>query len=568
MIEQIQVHGFEAPEITRGEVAERGHPMDADHELHSSIFTSALDCVIVIDAQGMVVDLNPAAERTFGYKRDEILGKEMAALLMPPGLRERHRRALAKFRGKGPGSILDRRIELEGMRADGSEFPLELTVTQIAREPAMFAGFLRDVTEQRKATEAKNLLAAASAAFDSSLDPLQTMRTIARTAVPKLAELCVIDLLRDDGSIGDSVVAALDERTQSRLEELRARQPLDIEGTHPVARALRAREPVVIHDLTDPDTLEGVAQSDEHLRLIREAGYQSAVVMTLAARGRLLGALSFLRVRDGCHYDPDHLPLMQELANRAALALDNANLYAERVRVARTLQQSLLPAALPAVHGVQLAFVYHPASEGSEVGGDFYDVFEAPSGCWLVVGDVCGKGTEAAALTALVRHSVRALAFSQSSPARVLRSVNEVMLSHELGGRFATAILARLYLSQRPACAIIASAGHPPPLLLGADGSISQPPASGTLLGVLRQMRSPEIEVELTPGTTLVLYTDGLTDAGAPEHELSIEELACDLADHADSSPAELVNRLEHLALARGPRPLRDDIAIVAARVS
>ncbi len=364
------------------------------------------------------------------------------------------------------------------------------------------------------------------------------------------------------------MVAAVEERLTRRLEELRAREPLDVTGSHPVARALRSAEPVWMHDLIDPVTLQEAAQSEEHMRFMRHAGYRSAVVVKLIARGRVLGTLSFLRTGNGRDLDPDHLPLMRDLANRAAMALDNANLYAELAHVARTLQRSLLPDALPEVPGVQLASAYHPVGEGAEVGGDFYDVFQVPSGCWLVVGDVCGKGTEAAAVTALVRHSIRALALHRDSPADVLRSVNETMLSHELSWRFATAILARLELSGGgPVRATIASAGHPPPVLLGADGRACCPDVSGALLGVLPEARSHDVLVTLEPGASVVLYTDGLTDAGAPLGAIGSEELCGHLARGGPAEPSVLVKRLEELAGAHSRGRLRDDIAIVAARV-
>jgi serine phosphatase RsbU (regulator of sigma subunit) len=425
----------------------------------------------------------------------------------------------------------------------------------------------REIAALRRAAEAKDLLASASAAFDTSLDPLQTMRTIVRTAVPRLADLCVVDLIREDGAIGDSVVAAVEERVTRRLEELRAREPLQIDGLHPVARALRSNEPVWIHDLTDPATLDQVAQSEEHLRFMHAAGYRSAVVIKLTARGRLLGALSFLRTHSGHDFDAEHLPLMQDLANRAALALDNANLYAERTRVARTLQRSLLPDALPSVQGLQLASAYHPVGEGGEVGGDFYDVFESPSGCWLVVGDVCGKGVEAAAVTALVRHSIRALALEWASPERVLRGVNAAMLSHALAGRFATAILVRMDLGEHSVRATIASAGHPPPLLLTAAGHASSPVVSGTLLGVLEQIDAHDVEVALERGDSLILHTDGLTDAGAPSREIALEELHRQLAASAPATPGALVEQLVHLAHERSAGRLRDDIALLAAGI-
>ncbi len=238
--------------------------------------------------------------------------------------------------------------------------------------------------------------------------------------------------------------------------------------------------------------------------------------------------------------------------------------------VAHTLQRSLLPEALPALAGLQLASVYRPADHDSEAGGDFYDVFEAPSGCWLVIGDVCGKGVEAAAVTAMVRHSIRALAFREPSPAQVLETVNEVMLSHDLSGRFATAFVARIDCPTslgHPARAILSSAGHPAPVLVDPSGKANCPQVSGTLLGVLPQPRLDDVEVTLEQGSTLVLYTDGLTDAGAPARVLAAQELCLELAGRARYPPQMLAGLLEDLAVSRGAGQLRDDIAILAARV-
>lgn len=535
--------------------------------LAAAVLHAALESVFVIDADGVVVELNPAAERTFGYQRTQAIGLELASLILPPHLRGRHCGSLKGAGAGGAGAFVGRRVELTAVRSDSSELLVELSVRPLPTSPPLAAAFIRDITQPHRDAEARELLAAASAAFDASLDPLQTMRTIAQTAIPQLAGLCMIDLIREDGTIGDSVAAARRSELAAQLEQMRASSPLDPQGMHPVARALRVGAPVIIHDLTGSAEQEAAAVADEHIELMVQSGFRSAVVMRLSARGRLIGALSFLHESDAL-FDQSHIALMQELADRAAMALDNANLYAERTRIASTLQRSLLPDALPDIEGLQLASAYHPVGAGNEVGGDFYDVFQVPSGCWLVVGDVCGKGMEAAAITALVRHSVRALAFRDLSPGEVLASVNQVMLSHELQGRFATAVIARLDLSQRPVRASIVSAGHPPPLVLQRSGVAYCPPARGVLLGVLSQISEAELEVCLHPGDTLVLYTDGLLDAGAPSSPLSEEELCQRLRGATGASPSAVVAKLDRLARAHGAGRLRDDIAILAARVS
>lgn len=422
-------------------------------------------------------------------------------------------------------------------------------------------------SKRRRAGEARELLAAAGGAFDRSLDPRQTMRAIAHVAVPRLAEMCIVDLLHEDGTLGETVTVAEPGEGVTRLEALRAEYPLNLESDHPVARAIRSREPVVAQDLRDAHTLQQVAPEPESRCFILSSGYQSAIVMPLLARGRVLGALSLFYTHDGRRHDSEHLALVRDLADRAATALDNANMYAARTHLARTLQRSLLPDRLPVIDSLALSSAYHSVGEGNEVGGDFYDVFTTPLGCWLAVGDVCGKGPEAAAVTALVRHSIRAFAFVRASPAQVLGAVNEVMLGHALAQRFATVILARLDLTAEPARAVVAGAGHPPPVLLAANGFAECPGVRGTMLGVRPGSNVLDLELELKPGSTLVLYTDGLLDAGAPRRGLTPRELCDLLAEHAGAPPQVIVQQLERLALSSGGGRLRDDVAIVAARV-
>lgn len=532
----------------------------AGDSIAAAIFAETLDCVFVLDEDGVVVELNPAAEATFGYEREEATGVPLTKLILPPPQRSRHHRRLGRLRARGAQRLIGRRVEMAARRADGSELLVELTLTALRTDPPRYAGILRDVTQPHRDAEARELIAVASAMFDSSLDPRETMHIIAQTAIPRLAELCAIELVQDDGTIGDPVVVADDDSLARQVMALRSERPIDPTGMHPVARALRLSAPIVIYDLAQRE------HGDEIGALLLQAGYRSAVVMRLVARDRLLGALSLLRRRESPPAK-DELGLMRELADRAAMALDNATLYAERARVAHTLQRSLLPEALPRVEGLEIASAYHPVGAGSEVGGDFYDVFELPSSCWLTVGDVCGKGTDAAAITALVRHSIRALAFQGLSPAAVLAAVNEVMLSHDLRGRFATAVIARIDLSASPRRVTLASAGHPPPLVLDGRGVVTCPEVRGMLLGVVPQVAEADMDLSLPEGATIVLHTDGLLDAGAPSQALTSDDLRRRLQSERPLTPAALVKGLEDIAQASGAGHLRDDIAILVARI-
>jgi serine phosphatase RsbU (regulator of sigma subunit) len=217
---------------------------------------------------------------------------------------------------------------------------------------------------------------------------------------------------------------------------------------------------------------------------------------------------------------------------------------------------------------VELAAAYRAAGEGLDVGGDFYDVFATGDQHWcVVIGDVCGKGAEAAAVTARARYTIRTAAGRQRSPARILRSLSEVMLGEDqtLDGRFVTIACVHLDLSQGHPRATIACGGHPLPLLVHPDGRAHEVGAPGTLLGLLPDPTLPERTVELGPGDVLVLYTDGLTEAGAPQHILTPGDLAAVAAQAAGGSASGMVQHLVGAALGRGPAP-RDDLAVLALR--
>jgi hypothetical protein len=406
----------------------------------------------------------------------------------------------------------------------------------------------------------------ATATFDSSLDPTDALRNLAAAAVPELAELCVVYLLDRDGSIANTVAAGVDTNLAREVERVRASVPLDLEGAHPVAQVLRSGEPRVFGDLTDPAALEQIASQDEHQRLMREAGYRSAAVFPMVARGRTHGAIAFLHVGNDARYDRGVLEVLADLTGRAALSFDNARLYAERTHVAHTLRRSLMPSVLPAIPGLELASFFRPLGAGSEVGGDFYDAFGNERCCWLVVGDVCGKGADAAALTAFLRHTTVAYAREADSPGAVLARVNEAMLEQDFDGRFATAILVNLRIADGEASVKVASAGHPAALLTRNGGGAGEFGERGALLGVFADPQIGEATTVLAPGDSLALYTDGLLEAHAPDRTLTSEQMIEQLRRRSPERADETIDAL--LDLVELDEGVRDDIAILSARVT
>lgn len=405
------------------------------------------------------------------------------------------------------------------------------------------------------------LLIRATAKLDTSLDPQQTLRRIASTALGELAELCVVDLIDDEGTVTMTVAASVDPTLAVRVEEMRRGQLIEPLGEHPVSRVLSGRRPHVMHDLSDaPALLEVISGAGEQSRALA-AGL--ATIVPMVARGRLLGVISFVHGRAA---QASEQRVLEDLTGRAALAYDNARLYAERAAVAQTLRRSLMPAALPCVPGLELESYFRPTGTGSEVGGDFYDVFGDEKCCWMVVGDVCGKGAEAAVLTAFLRHTTAAYTHDGSGPASVLGRVNEAMLNYDFDGRFATAILARLTFGPAGVGLTVAAAGHPSALLFRGDGSTEELGENGTLLGVFHDAQIGETSTVLLPGDGLALYTDGLPEAQAPNRFLSPNEMLDALERSAPASARDTLGAL--LGLVDLTQGARDDIAILAVRVA
>lgn len=414
---------------------------------------------------------------------------------------------------------------------------------------------------------AMDLLIEAGGVLASSLDLTTTMDQVARLTVPRLADLCVIDLRDEDGSIRDVAVAAAEDELARDLEELRASYPLDPHGEHPVAQVIRSGEPVLLPEMSST-LLSSFAQGSKHAEFMIEHGYHSAVVAPLVAREHTLGALSVLRLGTGEPYGPEDMDLVLELARRAALAIENARLYTERTRIAHTLQQALLPESLPDLPGAELEARYCAAGELNEVGGDFYDVFEHGSDRWmLVIGDVCGKGPRAAGVTALARHTLRAAALSDQSPPEMLGTLHRALRRQPPGADLCTVCLVMMEYATGHACLTVALAGHPPPLIIDQDGVARLIGKPGTLLGVLDPIDVTETQAELQPGETLLLYTDGVPDAGHSDQQLG-EDGLIELCQKATSMDlGRLLEHIEHEALEHAEGSLRDDLALLGLRL-
>jgi PAS domain S-box-containing protein len=573
-------------------------------ERASTILEAALDCVITMDHHGAVVDFNPAAEATFGYARDDAVGRPLVDLIVPPHLRAKHLAGLRRYLATREPEIMNRRLELDGWRADGTSFPVELTVTRVGRsEPPLFAGFLRDITARRQAEAERRRLvkeAVASRASEeaarvraefaqheaesergrlafladigmrmaSSMDYTTTLEQVARAAVPAIADVCVVTVLEPDGRPQPLAIVHADPQRERLAREM-VRLGSAVSASLPgVAEVMRTGEHELLSDVTD-DLLVGSAHDEQHLRFLRAMGVRSSLSVPMKASGRILGVVALGLADPARRFGSDDVVVATALAARAGLHIDNARLYTERSRIAETLQQSLMPAELPAIPGLEVAAHYRAAGDQNEVGGDFYDVFGSEPGVWTaVIGDVSGKGAEAAALTALTRHTLYAAALRDSSPARNLAFLDEAMRRRAHGtGSFSTVVYARVCPGAESTAVTLASGGHPPALILCADGRVERVETTGTLVGVLEQARFEERELRLRPGEMLLLYTDGAIELRRSDLTFGERELERVLCEQAGRSAAQVVDAVAGRIDELQDGSPRDDVALLGLRM-
>jgi serine phosphatase RsbU (regulator of sigma subunit)/anti-sigma regulatory factor (Ser/Thr protein kinase) len=296
---------------------------------------------------------------------------------------------------------------------------------------------------------------------------------------------------------------------------------------------------------------------------------RSAAILPLVVRGRVMGAL-FLAVHTGRELDAETIALGEELAARAGVAIDNARLFTARTAAARTLQASLLPPALPFIDGVDLGARYVAGSSGLDVGGDFYDVFPLYGDRHLLVlGDVRGRGVDAANAALLIRLVIRSAAVGLRTPAAILTHLNEVLLrqeSDELEPRFATAVLAVVHPRPDGSLAVhFAVAGHPLPLLRGPDASVRTVGCPGTALGITEAFGVTDARIALGPGEALLFFTDGATERRGGAEFFGDERLAAAFASAAGNADAVAAS-VENAVSAFAEDDLTDDLALLVVR--
>jgi PAS domain S-box-containing protein len=463
------------------------------------------------------------------------------------------------LRGEEPEPLLLRAVDRES-----GEERWSLLKTTAIRDPGgeveAAVTIIEDVTESRRAALRMEFLTRAADVLASSLDYQQTLRNVAGLAVPQLADWCAVDLFTEEGAREPVAIAHIDPAKIRTAERLRAFEPKVLNPDQGLGLVLRSGESQLYTDIPD-ELLVAAALDDEHLSLLREVGMRSVLIVPLSIRERTIGALTMVSSESGRTFDSSDVEFAGQIAARAALAVESARLYSERSAVALTLQSSLLPDAIPEIPGWEVAALYRPAGHESEVGGDFYDLWEAGEEWLMMIGDVTGKGVGAATLTSLVRHTARAASEFDSRPAQILQRVDAALRK-----RPTASLCTALCLRTSPDATAIAAGGHPLPLLVGEDGIVDVG-EHGTMLGALKRTRWPERAIAVRPGETLVAFTDGVTDTvGAGGERFGSERLRATLGELGDATPSALCDGLAAALEEFQVGAQADDTAIVIMR--
>lgn len=455
------------------------------------------------------------------------------------------------LRGDEPDPLLVRALG----KSSGQERwrVIKASPVSLPDERRLVVNVIEDVTEVKRAEIQQRLLSDSTRALSSSLDYEQTLQRVAEMTVPEFADWCSVSMPRRDGVMEPVALAHADPGRVQLARRLSEQNPTRV-GDPGAGEVVRTGKPQLMEI---PDEMLGErARSDEHYELIAGLGLRSAIAVPIEAGDEVIGAITFATAESGRIFDEHDLDVGAELARRAGIAIENARLFEQRSAVAHTLQEALVPEGLPEIPGWELATLYSPAAEGTQVGGDFYDAFPVPGGWMLVIGDVAGRGVDAAAITALCRYTLRTSGSLNGKMEIALSQLNDWLLEQGEAG-ICTAVAMTL---RGDGEAELISAGHPPPLLL-RDGAVEPLDEHGPMLGFTRRPDWPCHRFRIEPGEQLLLYTDGVIELAAESERFGEQRLRETVAGAV--SPSDALDRIKAAHGRFSADPSDDDIAIV-----
>ncbi|MEU5581511.1 MULTISPECIES: SpoIIE family protein phosphatase [Streptomyces] len=494
--------------------------------------------------------------------------------------------AVPLLSGTGMRSVVTVPLKVEG-RLTGSLGVAAEAPDRYSNEEALRLQFAADrialAVESARLGELERLrrgslsfLVEASDLLAGTLDRDQTLALMAQMTVPTLATWCAVYTIADQSA--EPYLSYVLHEDEERIDGLKALlskidppDPVPTPGARiwgapsEAAHQAALRTSMRSLGLGEPMTLgSGIGTT---LSTASAVGGET-VVLPLVARNRVIGMLTLGKPSDE-HFRQEILELAEDLSRRAALALDNARLYSERMAISQSLQRSLLPPGLPQIPGVEVDVIYRAAGEGNEVGGDFYDLFPIRDGAYgFAIGDVCGTGPEAAAVTGLARHALRLLAREGFGGPAVLERLNAAILDEGSRSRFLTLLYGELWPQEDGSAVLkIVCAGHPLPLRLRQDGTVEPYAEPQPLLGVMDDLELYEETMTLDPGDVLLCVTDGVTERREGTRMLGDDGLAEVLTTCTGLTAGAVAARIMRAVERFASDAPSDDMAILAMRV-
>jgi PAS domain S-box-containing protein len=557
-----------------------------DRRLLQAIFGQTPSPILVVDGEGIVRRANGAACELLGVGPGYATGRALSSMIEPAGHAQVRSQLAAVRRTRGAASTscslltaagevaceLD--IRMLEIRGDDDRLLVVLrpgeapgTAHQESQgkqgqhkeggrkqDGADDSRIMAQIRQTDLLADTARLLLENAAASESVM-----LQRCARLLSAGLDAWVIVDVLRR-GVLHRHFVAGPEDPASARLAQvISAVTPGPGSAPHEAIQSGTTRL------ITHAEDEEALGRDRDGAPVLPQLG-PSLMAVPVADGSRELGALTLVRGAQAGYFGLPEAGLVEQIAGLLARAISARRILTRQTETAVALQSSLLPPVLKAVPGVEIAAAHLAPTRGREVGGDFYDVYPTPDGWGVAIGDVCGKGDDAAAATAAARHAIRVLSHWNADPAEVLRGANEIMLTEEFGSRFVTAGAAHLSWRDRRLRVVLGNAGHPGPVLLKPDGRAQALAGGGVALGIFPDPEPATQEVELDPGDVLFFFTDGLTGARSPQQSYLEDILADTLAGLAGRHAADIVSEMRKVVMDFSGGVLRDDLTMLALR--
>jgi phosphoserine phosphatase RsbU/P len=559
--------------------ADRSGGPHAERRLLQAVFQQTPMALFLLGLDGTVRRANSAAAQLVGSGPGYLAGKPFTAFVDLAGRAAVQSTVAAVVRTGQVGTlrcgvltgggIAECEITVSPVQARGDSGQLMVAVTApgaalAGPDPAGRPGSKPRSGDRalRAATRRLDLVTSATRILLENVNHSESvaMQRFARLLARELAAWVIVDVERKQRLRRQLAVGPEDQPSE---ELARAVAGADPSPGSALGQVHESGISVLVAHAEDPGILGDGPDGTPLLMQLRAA---SVLCVPLSDGDRSYGVLTLARPAGHGHFGMADVGLVEELGEQLALAMRAERTLRHRAQVADALQASLLPRQPRQIPGAEVAASHASATRARDAGSDFYDIYPARSGWGISIGDVCGTGQDAAAVTAAARHAIRVLAHWDAEPAGVLRSANEIMMEEEFGARFVTASVGHLRWRDGRLHVVLGSAGHPWPILVRPDGRTQSLQGGGLPLGIFPDAEPATQELDLDPGDLLFFFTDGLTSACGPDMVYFEDRIADELTALAGEQPARVVSRIEEVLVQFCGGLLHDDVTMLALR--